>query len=793
MTQFKIQFYKDFRSYFSHLNAYILLGCYCFLSFALTLYLGNYFLRETNAINSYLSLQPFVLMLLIPSLTMRTWTDEIKSGTIELLLTQPISYTTLVLAKFCAAFAFFNLMVLCSIPLLLVTSSLSLTDWGTVLLGYVGLWLCGLFFTALGCVISACHRNNIICYLSTILIIFIVTELKFTPLTIGYTVFPLDYLCFLFHYNSFLSGIFYWGNVLYFILATLLCLWLNVVLVSSQRRMSVDSKMKLVTFVLLLLGIFLFSITGFGYTFTHSIDVTHTKKYTLSAESIQFLEKNEQRINIVLYESTEKRKDIYSGYALYAEYVERFLNLIEYTSHGSIRAEVVHVEPFSNQERTLVRRLVPYTEDSFGHKIFMAADFTDNDGNFATINAFNPLRQDLLEADIMRILRRFTLPKKNVAVIAPTKDWNEMNGFKNYLNEFYQLTYLQKAVTFIPQIYSAVFVINYPEFSDEFLLAMEQYILNGGTLLIFYDAEANTVDNSLILQKFVTNYGIKPLFDEPLIYQKDKQNYIFGPAHPTKNFPYSGIRSVLLNNVGPIEILSTETSAFRVFPLLTFSQNVVATKSHGHFVSDYLHLAATESSIEAISQKDGSLFFFNDTDLLKDYLYLSEESKQSGFYENVPTADNLLFIFRLLDYALQENIESVISYKHSPLGISSIGQSILRSVKDSYREKIEYLEQQIKKFEHQQNQIGQNISLHGQVFAKNLGDSYNSVQSLEEAQDELGQIYTTIFNEYELFITSLSLFLVIIIPISSLLLLALLLFICKKRKFHRIRRLISNA
>ena len=131
---------------------------------------------------------------------------------------------------------------------------------------------------------------------------------------------------------------------------------------------------------MLILGIFISFITGFGYTFTRLVDVTHAKKYTLSEQSNSFLEKNEHRIDIVLYESAEKRKDIYSGYALYAEYVERFLNLVEQASHGSIRTEIVHVEPFSSQERALIRRSVPYTEDSFGHKLFMAADFTDNDG-----------------------------------------------------------------------------------------------------------------------------------------------------------------------------------------------------------------------------------------------------------------------------------------------------------------------------------------------------------------------------------------------------------------------------
>ncbi len=791
MTKFWIQFRKDFCAYFSHLNAYIVLGCYCFLSFITALYLGNYFLRETNPINSYISLQPFILMLFIPALTMRSWTDEIKSGTLELLLTQPISYTTLVFAKFCAAFAFFNLMIFCSVPFLIITSFLSFIDWNAVFLAYCGLWLCGLFFTALGCMISACQRNSIICYLSTIFVLFIVIEIKLVPLSLFQTVFSLDYLCFDSHYNAFLNGVFSWVNVLYFVVGTILCLWLNVIFITCQRDNSIHYRKKLAVFILLVLGIFVFIILGVGYSFTNSIDMTQTKKYTLSAQSVSFLKKNNKRIDITLYESKDKREDTLSGYAIYAAYVEQFLALIERASLGSIRTEIVYVEPFSNQERVLMRRSVPYSEDSFGHKIFLVADFTDNEGNFATIDSFNPLRQDLLEADVIRTLRRFSLPKRNVAVIAPTEDWSNMNGLKNVLNEFYTLTHTSFPVNFIPSSYSAVLVINPNELSTEFLLAMEQYILNGGTLLIFADPTVETPQNALILKKFIANYGIIPLPENPITYTENGEIYAFGPAYPTDIISSNGIRSVLVNKVGSIDLVSSST--YKVSSLLTFSNAVIAAKSSGHFISDYLQMAATEESIKPLSQKDGSLFFFYDTDFLKDYIYLTEDSSSLGFYENIPIADNLLFILRLLDFSLQENIENNIYYKHSVLNISSIGEAILKSVKERYQNRIEQLEYKVSQFNKEQKSAQQNFISQGLLSAKNLANSYDLAQSLEEAQDKLGQAYATVFDDYRLIVVSLSILFIFIIPIIFLILIALIVLIHKRLKLYRIRRLISNA
>ena len=108
MRLFLVQFIKDFRSNFVNFNAYIILGAYYLLSLFSAIYLGDYFLREADIMNSYFIMQPVILIFIIPAITMRSWAEEIKTGTIEILLTQPISYSTVVWAKFFASFSFFS-------------------------------------------------------------------------------------------------------------------------------------------------------------------------------------------------------------------------------------------------------------------------------------------------------------------------------------------------------------------------------------------------------------------------------------------------------------------------------------------------------------------------------------------------------------------------------------------------------------------------------------------------------------------------------------------------------------
>ena len=121
MKQILTQFNKEFRANFNGFSAYIIIAAYYILSLFSALYLGDYFLRESEIMNAYFIMQPVILTLVIPATTMRTWADEAKSGTLELLLTQPIGYFKLVLAKFFAAYAFFFLMAAMSLFLFFVS------------------------------------------------------------------------------------------------------------------------------------------------------------------------------------------------------------------------------------------------------------------------------------------------------------------------------------------------------------------------------------------------------------------------------------------------------------------------------------------------------------------------------------------------------------------------------------------------------------------------------------------------------------------------------------------------
>ena len=787
MRQFLIQYLKDFKANFNNLNAYIIIGGYCLLSFLAAIYLGDYFLRESDVFNSYFIMQPAILMLIIPAVTMKTWADEIKSGTIELLLTQPISYTKLVLAKFFAAYSFFCIMILFSLPFCLITNKLTVLDIGAVCSGYAGVLLCGALFTASGCLVSAFNRNNILSYISTIFVIFIIMQLEFDSFYFKTTFISLRGLNFEDNYNAFLSGVLHFGNICYFVLGIVLFLWLNVVVI-AYRKLNISSiKRQFIFLSFLIWAFFASTVLSVSLISDGFYDATDSHKFTLMPTNQDFLRNTDKKINIALYETKNNREDANSKYAVYAEFVEKLLKLIERISGGAVKTEFIRVEPFSAQERALIRRNIPFEEDSKGNKTFMIADFSDNDGNSASINSFSSLRQDLLENDIMRVIRRFGLPKKEIIVIANSYDRADLSAFENTLQEFYDVTFLEEMPIFIPQLFDAAIVIDQNRLSSESLLAMEQYVLNGGNLLIFQDPNSGSSSNDKILKDFLNNYGIKILNGNIL----ESNLSELGAAFPAPYNYLTGIRSVLVNGVGDIKPESGKN--YTVNPILNFDNHIIGAVSTGYFISDFLELSAKIEEVEPGSTAVGRVFFFYDSDMLKNKIYVSQESKGHHFYQIIPFADNLLFFLRLLDFATNENIEEQLPYRHYTVNVSSIGNALFNNVNDKYAGLITQLQQKIEKY--QQKQINLNTTLQHQGFAsvKNIGDISHIAQTLDETQDELNRTKAIIADEAQTIIVGLTLLLVFIIPGLMLLALAIIITLSKKYKSKRIRRLMKNA
>lgn len=770
MKQFFIQLKKDFTAYFDGFNAYILILVYYLLSFFSALYLGDYFLRETDVMNAYFVMQPTVLILVIPAITMRTWAEEFKSGTIELLLTQPIYFFTLVSAKFCAAYSLFLLFVLCSVPFLILSNSFSVLDWGMVFSGYFGLALCGALFTAAGCLISACCRSIVTSFVCTVFTLFFILQFGF-PISATYI--PADAFSFDYNYSAFLSGAFFWSNIVYFVLGTVLFLWLNIAVLSRY-----ENKKLLIVFASLLAVIF---FTGNLSSFLLSdniIDATNSKAYTLSGKNKNFLQSLDKRIDIILYEAKNKREDGNSRYASYASYVEQLLEQIEKTSSGAVRYTVVRVEPFSASERQILKENVPYKEDNFGNKTYMMLELSDNNGNTLKMNTIESLRQNLLETDIMRLIRLFGKEKKSVALSVSSEELNQMQGFYNFLNEFYEVTTVNADIQFIPPTYDAFIIINPTDVSYELLSAIDQYILNGGSVIMFYEPSLLQRGDMSFMVDFLRTFGIKPVKASTILHD----NSPLAVAKISENEKWKDIRSIILNEAGEVNFRSGQS--FQAEQILSADAKNIAVRTFGKFDSHYLEFGEETDGFLSHSSRNGQFFFIFDSDLLKDYLYIANDTEGLGFYQTISFADNQLFYQQLLDKATGSHTELDLNYPHYPMNLTSVGSFVLNTQKQRYQPVIQELQNRI-------DSLKSALKAIDTTSVRNIGNQHNLMQELDEAEDKLNMTKRKIMTDYQSVIAGLSAVILLFIPAFLLGILCLVLCLFRKYKTHKIRRLIN--
>jgi ABC-2 type transport system permease protein len=129
---------RELTAYFSTPVATVFIVIFLILQGALTFNLGDFFDRDQADLNPFFTFIPWVFLLLVPAITMRLWAEERRQGTIEMLLTLPLTQTQAVLGKFLAAWAFCAIALLLTFPFVITVNILGSPDNGVIASGYVG-------------------------------------------------------------------------------------------------------------------------------------------------------------------------------------------------------------------------------------------------------------------------------------------------------------------------------------------------------------------------------------------------------------------------------------------------------------------------------------------------------------------------------------------------------------------------------------------------------------------------------------------------------------------------------
>lgn len=168
-------FRREMAAYFATPLAYIFLTVFLAMAGALTFFMGGFFERDQADLNAFFTFHPWLYIVLIPAIAMRLWSEDLRSGAIEVLLTLPITTGQAVLGKFLAAWAFAGIALALTFPMWLTVAYLGQPDHGVILTGYLGSFLMAGGYLAIGSFVSALTRNQVIAFTVTAAACFLMT------------------------------------------------------------------------------------------------------------------------------------------------------------------------------------------------------------------------------------------------------------------------------------------------------------------------------------------------------------------------------------------------------------------------------------------------------------------------------------------------------------------------------------------------------------------------------------------------------------------------------------------
>jgi len=236
MNRIAILAKKELNSYFNSPLGYIVGSV--FLVASGWIFMQSFFIYELASMRSFFSMMPIILIFILPAVTMSSWAEEKRSGTVEVLLTLPLENIQAVLAKFFSAFAFLSVLLIMTffIPLMLI--KIGEPDRGVIFAGYLGTLFLGAAYISIGLWVSSIVKNQITAFILSLVVIFgfyIVGSSMLLDSLPPLAVYVGENLSLSTHFNSILRGVLSLKDLIYYISVVIFFLFLNARAVGEKN------------------------------------------------------------------------------------------------------------------------------------------------------------------------------------------------------------------------------------------------------------------------------------------------------------------------------------------------------------------------------------------------------------------------------------------------------------------------------------------------------------------------------------------------------------------------------
>jgi ABC-2 type transport system permease protein len=243
MNAFLAVFKRELKSYFATRVAYVFLVLFLFFAGYLPFRQGFYEMRQADLRLFFMNL-PLLFVFMVPCTAMRLWAEERKAGSIELLLTLPVTVTQAVLGKFFAAWCFLTIALLLTVSMPITVNYLGNAYFGLIITGYIGAILMAGSFLAIGGFFSSLTKNQVISFILSVAALAILVYIGM-PTTLNYLssfgsegfLDAIEKMSIMSHFESMQKGIITFQDTVYFIV--LIVGWIAAsIMVLSERKSS---------------------------------------------------------------------------------------------------------------------------------------------------------------------------------------------------------------------------------------------------------------------------------------------------------------------------------------------------------------------------------------------------------------------------------------------------------------------------------------------------------------------------------------------------------------------------
>jgi gliding motility-associated transport system permease protein len=229
---------KELKSYFNSPIAYIVVLFFVMFSNIYYFFFNQFFAQNVASMRTFFALMPVIFIILLPSITMRSWAEEKKLGTEELLLTLPLRDIDLVLGKFLSSLMLLSVMLLLTVPVPMTLSIMGDFENGQILGEYFGTILLGAAGLAVGQFISSVTSNQISAFIFSVIALLFITMIGEVNLIFNIPEWManfFNYLSFSSHFESLKKGLLDTRDLIYFMIITFYFLYLNTKVIEIRK------------------------------------------------------------------------------------------------------------------------------------------------------------------------------------------------------------------------------------------------------------------------------------------------------------------------------------------------------------------------------------------------------------------------------------------------------------------------------------------------------------------------------------------------------------------------------